>query len=205
MNNTTKVNIICTEHGIFQQTPQHHLRGSGCMKCFRVNKQSNTDRFIDKSNIIHKNLYNYSLVNYKNNKQKVSIICEKHGVFEQEPNHHLNGCGCPFCNISKGELEIENYLIENNIEYKSQKTFDGCFYKSLLRFDFYLPGKNICIEYNGIQHYKMVEYFGGVDNFIKGQKRDKIKEQFCINNKIQLVIIKYNDNIRDKMISLFKK
>ena len=51
----------------------------------------------------------------------------------------------------------------------------------------------------------MVEYFGGVDNFIKAQKRDKIKEQFCINNKIQLVIIKYNDNIRDKMISLFKK
>jgi hypothetical protein len=205
INNTTKVNIICEEHGTFQQTPQHHLRGSGCMKCFRNNKLSNTDKFIEKSNIRHNNLYSYTLVKYKNNKEKVSIICEKHGVFEQEPNHHLNGCGCPFCNISKGELEIESYLIENNIDYISQKTFDGCFSKSLLRFDFYLPSKNTCIEYNGLQHYKVVEYFGGIDSFIEGQKRDIIKEQYCSDNKIKLIIIKYSDNIRENLMTLLKK
>lgn len=85
------------------------------------------------------------------------------------------------CNISKGEVEIENYLIMNNINYTSQKTFDGCSNKSLLRFDFYLPDHNTCIEYNGRQHYEVVEYFGGIDNFIESQKRDKIKEQYCID------------------------
>ncbi len=64
--------------------------------------------------------------------------------------------------------------------YTTQKTFVGCSDRSLLRFDFYLPYVNMCIEYNGLQHYQIVEYFGGIDSFIEGQKRDKIKEQFSI-------------------------
>lgn len=204
VDNITKVNIICKKHGSFLQTPQHHLKGSGCIKCFRENKLSNTEKFIEKSNNVHNNLYNYDLVNYVNNKEKVNIICKKHGSFEQEPNHHLNGCGCPFCNVSKGELEIENYLIENNIEYITQKTFEGCSSKSLLRFDFYLPTENICIEYNGLQHYKIVEYFGGIERFIEGQKRDRIKEEYCIDNTIKLLIIKYDENIGKSLDLLFK-
>ena len=200
--NNTKVDIICDKHGVFEQTPQHHIKGSGCPKCFRESKISNTNIFIKKSNIRHNELYNYDLVNYINNKEKVSIICDKHGVFKQEPNHHLSGCGCPMCNISKGEVEIENYLIMNNINYTSQKTFDGCSNKSLLRFDFYLPDHNTCIEYNGRQHYEVVEYFGGIDNFIESQKRDKIKEQYCIDNVINLIIIKYNESI-DEYMSVF--
>lgn len=205
INNTTKVSIICEKHGVFEQTPQHHIKGSGCVKCFRENKISNTERFIERAISKHNNLYNYELVKYINNKEKISIICKKHGIFKQEPNHHLSGCGCPFCNISKGEQEIENYLIENNIYYTTQKTFVGCSDRSLLRFDFYLPYVNMCIEYNGLQHYQIVEYFGGIDSFIEGQKRDKIKEQYCIDNDIDLVVIKYNDNIINYLDNLFKK
>lgn len=85
INNTTKVDIICDKHGVFEQTPQHHIKGSGCPKCFRESKISNTNIFIKKSNIRHNELYNYDLVNYINNKEKVSIICDKHGVLNKSP------------------------------------------------------------------------------------------------------------------------
>lgn len=203
INNTIPIKIICSKHGIFEQTPQNHIKGSGCTKCFRDRKISNTSKFVAKSNIIHNNLYDYSLTKYKNNKEKVKIICPKHNVFEQQPNHHLNGSGCPRCNNSKGELFIEAYLLEHNIRYERQKTFNNCSNKSKLRFDFYLLDYNICIEYNGLQHYENVEYFGGYKEFKERQKRDIIKSNFCIDNNIKLLIIKYNDDICNILMKLF--
>jgi len=58
---------------------------------------SNTEKFIEKANIIHSNKYNYSLVNYKNANTKVKIICEEHNEFEQTPYKHLKKQGCPKC------------------------------------------------------------------------------------------------------------
>lgn len=205
IDNNTKVSIICVKHGIFEQTPASHLSGSGCMKCFRENKLHNTEKFIKKSIHKHGNLYNYELVNYINNRESVSIICKKHGIFNQKANHHLLGCGCPACNISKGELEIKKFLITNDIGYISQKTFDDCYDKALLRFDFYLPELNMCIEYNGLQHYEVVEYFGGIDNFYERQKRDMIKEKYCLDKGIKLLIIKYNDDISNVMTNILER
>ena len=96
INNKTKVRIICFEHGEFWQIPANHLNGSGCPKC-NNNYKLTTDLFIERSNIIHDNKYDYSLVNYKNNKTKVIIICNKHGEFKQRPDAHLNGQGCSKC------------------------------------------------------------------------------------------------------------
>lgn len=94
-DNRTKVKIICPVHGIFEQIPMAHLRGSGCLKCTRTTLEN----FIEKARIKHGNKYDYSLVDYKHSKQKVDIICPVHGVFKQIPNAHLtskNG-GCPEC------------------------------------------------------------------------------------------------------------
>lgn len=55
------------------------------------------EQFIKKSYLIHKNKYNYKLVNYENSSNKVIIICLIHGQFEQSPNHHLKGHGCSHC------------------------------------------------------------------------------------------------------------
>ena len=51
--------------------------------------------FIEKANLVHNNKYDYSLVNYINNKTKIKIICKLHGIFEQTPDSHLRGRGCP--------------------------------------------------------------------------------------------------------------
>ena len=112
-SNHTKVCIICPEHGEFWQDPSNHLNGQGCPKCWNEKRKSinasNTDEFINKAKRIHGNKYDYSKVEYKNNRTKVCIICQKHGEFWQTPNMHLYGQGCPECGKEKrGSANISN-------------------------------------------------------------------------------------------------
>ena len=72
---------------------------------------------------------------------------------------------------------------------KQFETIYGCKYKGRLKFDFYLPDYNICIEFDGEQHFKPVEYWGGEEEFKKRQIKDKIKTSFCTNNDIKLIRI----------------
>ena len=79
-----------------------------------------------------------------------------------------------------------------------------CFCKNILPlpFDFYLPDYNICIEYNGRQHYEPIKKWGGVDSLNEIKKRDKIKMEYCKLNNIPLIIIKYNDIVLNKLKKL---
>lgn len=90
----TKIKVICKEHGIFEQLPSVHLR-SNCPKC--TSSFMNTEYFIEKAIEFHGDKYDYSLVEYQKTDIKVKIICPTHGEFEQVPNSHLNGRGCPTC------------------------------------------------------------------------------------------------------------
>jgi len=200
INNNTKVKIICKEHGIFEQIPTNHIsKKQGCPKCNGGIKNTK-DNVIKRANIIHNNKYDYSLVDYQNANKKVKIICPIHGVFEQSISCHINRkYGCPICSESKGEKEIRNILEKNDIKYEYQKTFSGCVYKQELKFDFYLPNKNLCIEYNGKQHYEANSFFGGEEGFKETRKRDNIKNKYCKNNNIKLIKIKYNKNIENEI------
>lgn len=197
INNNTPIIITCKEHGDFLQYPSNHLNGYiGCDKCKKKNKED----FIKESNLVHNYEYDYSKIEYVDTLTPIVIICKKHGEFIQRPTNHLhNRQGCPICKSSKGEKSVRQFLIKNNINYIQQKVFKECKNKSHLPFDFYLPNLNICIEYNGIQHYKSVEYFGGIDYFEKIKKHDKIKEDFCRQNGIFLLKIKYNEDIEKKL------
>ncbi len=107
---------------------------------------------------------------------------------------------CPNCeHYYTGEKFVENYLIENSIKYIPQKRFDDCRYINTLSFDFYLPDKNICIEYQGQQHYIPIEHFGGEEKFEIQQKRDNIKRNYCKDNHIKLIEISYQYNTQDKV------
>ena len=192
-----KIKIICKKHGMFKQTPYSHLNGNGCPKCIGRNKTTN--EFIKESKEIHGDKYDYSLTEYIKHIKKIKIICTKHGIFEQTPHNHLSGFGCIKCNESKGELEIRKILENNNIKYISQKRFEKCKNINILPFDFYLPNLNLCIEYDGEQHYKPINYFGGKKEFKNIQIRDQIKNKYCKNNNIKLLRIKYNENILDKL------
>jgi len=202
INNRTKVKIICPVHGVFEQTPFKHVN-RGCQLCGGTSKNT-IDNFIEKAKKIHNNKYDYSLVEYINNKSNIKIICKEHGIFEQTPSKHINSKqGCPICGESKGEREIRDILTDNNIEYISQKKFDNCKYFRPLPFDFYLPNYNICIEFNGIQHHEPIPFFGGIDAHNKQIIKDNIKEEFCINNNIKLIKIGQNESVKNKLNFIF--
>jgi Zn finger protein HypA/HybF involved in hydrogenase expression len=196
-NKRSKIKIICPEHGIFEQISYSHLSGIGCPKC--AGNKKNIDDFTKNANKIHNFKYNYELSEYKSAHKKIKIICPEHGIFVQTPNSHLRGNGCPNCKnkISKGENIIINYLKENNISFIPQHKFENCKYKKLLPFDFYLPDYNMCIEYDGSQHFKIS--WNNIEKFKLIQIRDKIKTDYCNNSNIKLIRIKYNDNIIEKL------
>lgn len=95
------VTIVCPEHGQFQQTAKLHLTGKGCPKCShsRRGEQSRktTASFVSEAKAVHGEKYDYASAAYRGNKKKVVIICKQHGAFEQTPNAHLRGSGCPKC------------------------------------------------------------------------------------------------------------
>lgn len=108
----SKVCIECKIHGVFIQTPNKHLLGQGCPQC-RKNQKISIFDFIKKSNIIHNNKYDYSLVDFKNVRSKIKIVCFKHGEFQQIVHNHMNGQGCYKCGVSKIDRE---YFISESIK-----------------------------------------------------------------------------------------
>ena len=198
---SNKIKIICPIHCEFEQTVNNHKRGQGCKNCSGLEKPTYEKLIIDFTTI-HGNKYNYSNVIYQSAHKKIKIICPIHGEFEQTPNNHKNGNGCPICKLSKGENDIKIFLEKNNIKYTPQYKFENCKNKLRLPFDFYLPKYNTCIEYNGLQHYKPIEHFGSIKGFTERQINDKIKMEYCNKNNIPLIVIKYNDNINSILSKL---
>lgn len=102
VNNKTKVEILCPEHGVFRQTPDRHLRGAGCPKCSRKNrvlrKPMTADEFFSEASDAHEGFYDYSSSVYSGMEEKVSILCPIHGPFETSARKHLQEKrGCPAC------------------------------------------------------------------------------------------------------------
>lgn len=99
--------------------------------------------------------------------------------------------GCSHCSTSKGELTIEDYLKKNNISFESQFKIEECRDKRCLPFDFavFNDKELTClIEFQGQQHYDIVEVFGK-ESCLSTMYHDKIKKQYCINNSISLLYI----------------
>ena len=218
VNCDTEVIIICHNHEEpyeFKQTPSKHLLGHGCPIC-GVQKRAkeralSLSEFIEKANKKHgEGTYDYSESEYINSKTPLIIICPKHGKFKQTPNTHLRGSGCFKCNKYKGEIAIRNFLIKNQIEFEEQKKFEGCEYKRQLKFDFYLPKHNLCIEFDGEQHFKPHDFSSKLDekekkkNLKLVQYRDQIKNDYCKNNGINLLRIRYDENVEEKLTEYFQ-
>lgn len=137
---------------------------------------------------------------YKSSAKKVKIICQNdktHDDYEVSCANFSkeNGNRCPSCNESKGEQIINEYLMKNIINYKIQHSFENLIGlgNGLLSYDFYLPIENLLIEYQGLQHYEPVKYFGGLKQFKKQQKHDKLKRDYAITHNIRLLEIPYWD------------
>ena len=129
VNNNTKVEIVCYEHGSFWQLPRTHVNKScGCPKCSKV--YSDQSYFIENATRIHKGKYDYSKVNYIDCKTKICIICPEHGEYWTTPNSHISGCGCRKCDNKRksnqrkyiygiGINDYEGFIKESDEAYKT--------------------------------------------------------------------------------------
>lgn len=103
-------------------------------------------------------------------------------------NGHTCSCGCI---RSKGELRIREILISLNIKFLTEYRFSDLPNR---RFDFYLPDYNLCLEYDGKQHYQYVEtWHQTLENYIAACDRDQEKNKYCYEHNMPLVRISYQD------------
>ena len=187
----TKVCIVCPEHGEFWQTPYEHLNGSGCPKCSEFHGGFTIENFLKKAHEIHGDRYDYSKADYKGSRTKVCIVCKEHGPFWQSPAVHLHGAGCPVCNYSHGERAMAALLADRGIDFVPQKIFpglvgvNGC----PLRFDFFIPNRNVCIEVGGPQHYEWIPGMMTEETFHDLQEHDRRKGEFCKEHGFKLIRI----------------
>jgi hypothetical protein len=134
-NSATKVCIICSDHGKFYQIPNDHLRGRGCTKCGGTSNLT-TEEFIKKARELYGDRYDYSKVEYKNNKMPVEIFCKVHGYFSQTPKLHLNGSGCYKCNRGFSSDSKLSLLSDSDVEHLSVHQLIELIGQNLLPADF---------------------------------------------------------------------
>jgi len=175
----------------YKQRANSHLNGAEPFNKITI------EDFIKDSIVIHDNKFRYDKSIYVNARTKLIITCPLHGDFKQSPCNHLSGNGCPRCNGSKGEKEIAKFLDKYNISYIRQHKWVDCKNVYQLPFDFYIPSMGIVIEFDGKQHFTQMKFFGGIEAYESLKINDKIKSNYCEENYINLIRIKYNqmDNI----------
>nr|DAZ69631.1 MAG TPA: restriction enzyme [Caudoviricetes sp.] len=175
--------------------PQNFHAGKKCPKCagnIKLTKEEFCEREKDVVSGEYEIIGEYINANTKTLFKHNLCGCE----WKITPGHFYQGNRCPKCNQSKGEKRIYNILNLLNIPFEAQKRFNTCKYKRTLPFDFYVSN-SFLIEYDGEQHFRPVDYFGGDKVYKTSQLRDNIKTKWAKDNGIPLVRIPYTefDNI----------
>lgn len=191
-SSNTKMEWECKEgHNWFATFGSLKSRDSWCYKCAvakRTNTIENAQKLAEK--------YNGKClsIEYTTSKGKLKWQCEKGHVWEARYTNIQGGNWCGECHKSWGEVLIGKYLNNKSIKNKNGKMFDDCYGDvNKLVFDYYLPDNNLCIEYDGEQHFEHTGFFGKEDVFERQQRYDKIKTAYCYNNNIYLLRISYKE------------
>lgn len=158
-------------------------------------KEITKEIFLQRANIVHGNKYKYDLNNLNGSHSKIKVFCKEHEIwFEQIAYSHLQGHGCKICNESLGEKTIRVFLETNNIKYKYEKKYKDLKDIKCLSYDFFIPDKNLLIEFNGIQHYKFCSDFHETfHDFHRQLHHDWLKRKYTRDNNINLLTISYID------------
>ena len=206
------ITVGCKVHGEFSIKADNFIIGQGCPKCRYIKSakaiRGNIEDILESFKITHNNKYTYEEIEpFKSRiKTKIKIICPDHGEFIQPIDRHYKGHGCPICKSSKGELAIIKILEELKIDYINEYSFKDlkkeCSSKPL-RFDFYLPKYNTCIEFDGRHHFEKIE---GREKLEETLHRDNLKNDYCKINNIKLLRLNYKmENYGENELRTFLK
>lgn len=197
-----KIKVKCVYCGcIFLMRADNILEGRGHLSCLQkqIERQpkKTQEQFIQELNKVCTTII--PLGEYTKGYDKIEFKCTVcNNKWKARIDHVLYGdSGCPYCKKSKGEQKIENFLKKNHIQYIHQYRFDDCKDILPLPFDFYLPDCNTCIEFDGEQHMRPAF---GEKTFYKTVLHDKMKDNYCKWNNINLIRIPHTDFNNIEMI-----
>lgn len=196
-------------------SPNSFLTGSRCNVCAMkesgMNQRKEDSTFKEEVFELVGDEYSF-LEKYQKNNTKIKVRHNKCGeTYKVQPSNFLSGGKCPFCMSSKGEIKIANILRKREVDFEKEKKFDGCRTTRPLPFDFYV-NKSLLIEYDGEFHFQPARFSKNKEKMIKKlkstQRNDRVKNEYCIENKISLVRIPYweLDNIEtilDEVLAYF--
>lgn len=207
LNVKSKVKILHNKcEGVFEMTMNNHInQKQKCRLCGPKSKKSN-EYWQTKSKEIWGN--DYTILEYiKTVHTKVEIrhnICNR--THKKNMNSFIHGeRGCPYCtkDIRYSEKYVSDYLKSKSITFETEKTFDDLINPKTgrkLRYDFFIPELNMVIETHGVQHYKPIEHWQGKEGYEEQVYRDRIKEEYLIENKIKYIILNNKELTKIKEI-----
>lgn len=202
-----KIKVEHTTCGcIYKVAPNRFLQGVGCPKCYGTPRRTNKE-FTEEVKRLNKERHGVEdeyvfLEEYETRHTKIKV------------RHNIEGCqheygvrpsdfmrkgkrytGCPSCRQSKGELRVDKELKELGVEYGIQhKLLKNPETGAWLTTDFvlYVDKKiRMVIEYDGEQHYRAYNIFGGEEGYRATKKRDRLKNKYCEENGIPILRIPY--------------
>jgi len=176
----TKVTIICPKHGEYEKTPHEIARGNcRCPRCSHenagINMRYGIDKFVDMSRNVHGNKYDYSMVvlNGRLSDGKVTIICPKHGEFEQSPLKHIHGQGCPLCANERrtllGRKDTADFINE------ATRLFDGKYDYSQVTYVNNKTKVKVVCPLHGVFEITPNSHLGGEGCHMCGRERTRAK------------------------------
>ena len=181
----------------FTTIPARLRCGNGCKKCADklrgIALRKTHDQFVEELKQVNSDIE--IIGEYITSKDPIECRCKKCGnIWTPCASSLLSGFGCPHCLMPHGERDIEKYLQDNNIFYESQKKFPNLYGRKMkLSYDFYLPDYNLLIEFQGEQHERPIDLFGGEQTFIIQKERDEKKRKYASDHNIDLLEIWYYD------------
>jgi hypothetical protein len=194
-NCDSKLDYICNCGEKSQITFYKFKKGQRCKSCggkkagewTQVGIQDEVEKYLGDRGY-------YMKYKYVNNRIKLDLICPNGHNPRISWSNFKKGRRCSFCaEKSYGNKQIADFLEESEIAYEREVAFDECAYKKKLPFDIFIENK-ILIEYDGRQHFEPVDFGNkgqewAIDYFAYNLKRDQIKNEFCVKNKIPLIRI----------------
>ena len=204
-----KLMLQCPKGHMFEMTFENFKMGCRCTVCFNLSRGNTLRHSYEYVKEYVENVgYRLLSKDYKNDTYKITLMCDVGHIFKISFAKFKHGRRCPICsNKSNGEIRIKEFLEKYKLNYTQQYKFDDCKFKNTLPFDFYLIDYNTLIEYDGIQHFEIIDFFGGFDGFVSTKIRDTVKNIYCRDNNIPLIRIPYweFDDIEDILISKINK
>lgn len=207
-NGRDRVSISCPVHGEFTQTVTGHLTGYGCRQCAVQKMTLTTEDFVRKSKEKHGDYYDYSKVIYTDSREKVTIVCPKHGDFEQHANAHMLGSECPKCSREARCLSNDKFVEKARLVHGDRYDYDkvvysGCREKVTITCQShgdFLQTPNSHLGGAGCPHCYQESRFMTNDGFIKrakalhGDKYDYSKTNYTgSTNKVTMTCPKHGD------------